>query len=92
MTGWRERAECRNYDPDFWHPQPGPQRRRAVTAAMTVCRTKCAVDAECAAYILGVGKGAGVWAGVDLGDAVAALSAAEKKELNAIVEEGKADR
>ena len=59
---WRERAACRDEDPELWFPTPGAIEQ--AQAAIAVCAT-CPVAAEC----LSEGqarKAQGIWGGHDL--------------------------
>lgn len=64
MTDWRNRAECRDKDPELFFPTTEADRDRA----LAIC-DQCAVKTECLAYyqqtprILGYPV-QGVWGGV----------------------------
>ena len=48
QRGWRERAACRDVDPETFFPtaESGPERDRQVATAKAVC-ARCPVRAEC---------------------------------------------
>lgn len=52
MAGWRDRALCREVDPDlFFPPGDGPLGQRQIAQAKAVC-AGCPVIAECLAFAL----------------------------------------
>lgn len=61
---WRERAICRNEDPELFFPigQSGPALRQA-ERAKSHCR-RCPVIEECLTWALETGQDAGVWGGL----------------------------
>jgi WhiB family redox-sensing transcriptional regulator len=61
---WRERAKCRDEEPELFFPvgTSGPALLQ-VAEAKTVCR-QCPVVAECLAWALGSGQDHGVWGGM----------------------------
>ncbi|MGI9032887.1 MAG: WhiB family transcriptional regulator [Acidimicrobiales bacterium] len=58
---WRDRAACRDTDPDLFFPigSTGPALDQ-IAAAKTVCR-RCAAQAECLEFALATNQEAGVW-------------------------------
>lgn len=66
IKNWIHDARCQSLDADFFFP-PTQDRRRAVTIARSYCR-ECVVRRECACFALNNRIGAGVYAGVYLGD------------------------
>jgi WhiB family redox-sensing transcriptional regulator len=60
---WRERASCRNTDPDLFFPvgTTGPALEQ-IAAAKAVCR-ECAAQAECLEFAMATNQEAGVWGG-----------------------------
>ncbi len=63
MTDWRERAACRDADPELFFPisEVGPGARQ-VAAAKAVC-ARCPVRAQCLRYALDNGLDHGVFGG-----------------------------
>lgn len=63
MRDWRNRAACRDHDPDLFFPvgTKGPAIQQARTA-QAVCR-KCPVRSDCLEAALSVGDH-GVWGGL----------------------------
>ncbi|KAB7761203.1 WhiB family transcriptional regulator [Mycolicibacterium mucogenicum] len=67
---WRQRALCRDHDPDIWFPDPegiaghGAARIRAEREAIAIpiCEA-CPVQAECLAWALVNDQRFGVWGG-----------------------------
>jgi hypothetical protein len=52
MAGWRDRARCREVDPDLFFPVgDGPLTRKQTAQAKEVC-AGCPVIAECLAFAL----------------------------------------
>jgi hypothetical protein len=52
MAGWRDRALCRDVDPDLFFPLgDGPLGQRQIAQAKSVC-AGCPVIAECLAFAL----------------------------------------
>jgi WhiB family redox-sensing transcriptional regulator len=65
MSGdWRERAACRNEDPELWFPTgtDGPALLQIVEAK-AVC-VACPVVTQCLTYALQHGLDDGIWAGL----------------------------
>jgi WhiB family redox-sensing transcriptional regulator len=62
---WRERAACRDSDPDLFFPvgSTGPAIEQ-IAAAKAVCQ-RCEVQATCLEFSLATNQEAGVWGGVD---------------------------
>ena len=62
-SDFRDRAACRDCDPELFFPvgERGPARRQAAEAVL-VCR-RCLVTAECLAWALQTGQLEGVWGG-----------------------------
>jgi WhiB family redox-sensing transcriptional regulator len=60
---WRERAACRDTDPDLFFPigTTGPAIEQ-IDAAKAVCR-QCEVQAPCLEFALATNQEAGVWGG-----------------------------
>ncbi|MFJ4898266.1 WhiB family transcriptional regulator [Streptomyces sp. NPDC088727] len=65
MQNWRERAACREEDPDLFFPigATGPALVQAEDAK-AVCHG-CPVRAECLRWALENGQDTGVWGGLD---------------------------
>ena len=63
MADWRERAICRDEDPELFFPvgSHGPARAKLV-AAKGVCAL-CPVRAACLGWAMGQGEIEGVWGG-----------------------------
>jgi WhiB family redox-sensing transcriptional regulator len=62
-TGWRNRAACRDSDPNLFFPVGSTGvALEEVQAAKALCRT-CPVRAECLAFALETNQEAGVWGG-----------------------------
>lgn len=57
---WRQRAACREHDPDLWFPSPNDTRTR--DTALRICHG-CPVVGECRAEATRVRATYGVWAG-----------------------------
>lgn len=57
---WRQRAACREHDPDLWFPNPGDEATRE--AALRICRY-CPVMADCRAESERIGAPWGIWGG-----------------------------
>lgn len=70
-TDWRERAGCRNLDPELFYP--GRNDDKAERVAKAIC-SHCPVIAECREYVLDFEAGHGldmlygVWAGMSAAD------------------------
>jgi WhiB family transcriptional regulator, redox-sensing transcriptional regulator len=66
---WQDRAACRGLDWSTFFPEPGP---RGVppdwTAARTVCRRRCPVAGDCAAYADVIRATDGMWGGLTPGE------------------------
>lgn len=64
MSGWWERARCRDEDPELFFPvgTSGPAVVQA-ELARAVCR-RCPVIDECLQWALSTGQDAGVWGGL----------------------------
>jgi WhiB family redox-sensing transcriptional regulator len=62
---WRERAACRDTEPDLFFPvgSTGPAIEQ-IAAAKAVCRY-CEVQAACLEFSLATNQEAGVWGGTD---------------------------
>ena len=64
MNGdWRDRAACRDYDPETWFPTKTESDAGWEAAAKRVCRDKCWVQAECLTFALDM-NATGIWAGM----------------------------
>lgn len=61
-TDWREKAACRNYEPEWWFSLDEPTRRKAIY----VCVVECPVRSQCLAYALEQDERHGIWAGLDI--------------------------
>lgn len=61
MSDWRDRAACRDVDPELFFPpsEIGPGADQIVEAK-AVCR-RCPVVAECLSQAMGEGQNHGVW-------------------------------
>lgn len=64
VTDWRERAACRDEDPELFFPigATGPALDQA-ERAKAVCR-RCPVIDQCLAWALTTGQDAGIWGGL----------------------------
>ncbi len=61
--GWRDRAACRDVDPELFFPVGSTgDAVQEIEAAKAVCRT-CPVRAECLEFALQANQEAGVWGG-----------------------------
>jgi len=62
---WRDRAVCRDEDPELFFPigTSGPARTQ-IEAAKTVC-ARCPVTGRCLTWALATGEDVGVWGGLD---------------------------
>jgi WhiB family redox-sensing transcriptional regulator len=61
--GWRDRAACRDSDPDLFFPIGSTGAAvEEIRAAKAICQT-CAVREECLAFALETNQEAGVWGG-----------------------------
>jgi WhiB family redox-sensing transcriptional regulator len=64
MSEWRERAACRDVDPELFLPiGHGPAAEAQIAEAKAVC-ARCPVVQECLAWALETGQDAGVWGGL----------------------------
>ncbi|MER5886972.1 WhiB family transcriptional regulator [Streptomyces sp. NPDC001941] len=65
-TNWRDRAACREEDPELFFPigTTGPAALQ-IAEAKAVCRRRCPVITECLRWALDSGEEAGVWGGLD---------------------------
>jgi WhiB family redox-sensing transcriptional regulator len=65
MMDWRDRAACRDEDPEMFFPvgTTGPAVLQAMEAK-TVCQ-RCTVRTTCLAWALETGADYGVWGGMD---------------------------
>ena len=66
MTDFRDRAACRDVDPELFFPvgHAGPARRQ-IAAAKAVCH-RCPVIDACLAWAMDAGREEGVWGGQDM--------------------------
>lgn len=63
-TFWRDRAACRDKDPETFFPIGiGTKGDPQTAEAKAFCRAFCDVRTECLAWALGTGEQFGVWAG-----------------------------
>jgi WhiB family redox-sensing transcriptional regulator len=72
---WRDRAACRDIDPDLFFPVAPPNTgagESQVAAARAVCRT-CAVTVDCLRFALAHAERDGIWGGTTEGERDAAL-------------------
>jgi len=61
---WRNRAACRDSDPETFFPDGDIRAGRAkIKAAKLICRT-CPVNAACLSWALASGQQAGIWGGL----------------------------
>lgn len=58
---WRQKAACRDHDPDIWFPNPGDLRTRET--AIRICRG-CPVRLNCAIYADQTRTPYGIWGGL----------------------------
>jgi WhiB family redox-sensing transcriptional regulator len=67
MSDFRDRAACRDADPELFFPvgESGPALRQ-IAAAKAVC-LRCLVTDECLAWALDARHEEGVWGGLDAG-------------------------
>lgn len=65
-TDWRQRAACRNEDPDLFFPvgTTGPALLQ-IEEARSVCQSRCPVMETCLDWALETGQEHGVWGGTD---------------------------
>jgi len=63
-SDWRDRAACRNSDPELFFPDGEIRSARTnVKAAKVLCRG-CPVNAACLSWALASGEQAGIWGGL----------------------------
>ncbi len=63
MSEWRDKAACRDEDPELFFPiGNGPAAQAQIARAKAVC-ARCPVVRECLAWALETGQDAGVWGG-----------------------------
>lgn len=67
---WRDRAACRDHDPELWFPFPS----QTSTGARAIC-VDCPVRRACGAEALSTGENYGIRAGFSMRDERAALRA-----------------
>ena len=61
---WRDRAACRDADPELFFPDGDSRSARAhVKTAKLICRG-CPVSATCLSWALASGQEAGIWGGL----------------------------
>lgn len=64
MADWRDRAACRDEDPELFFPiSTGGPSLRQIALAKQVCR-RCPVRSDCLDWALTTGQDAGVWGGL----------------------------
>lgn len=64
MAEWRERAACRDEDPELFFPiGDGALAQAQMERAKAIC-ARCPVVRECLAWALKTGQDAGVWGGL----------------------------
>lgn len=65
-TDWRQRAACRDEDPDLFFPvgTTGPALLQ-IEEARSVCQRRCPVMETCLTWALKTGQEHGVWGGTD---------------------------
>ncbi|WP_394426914.1 WhiB family transcriptional regulator [Streptomyces sp. SGAir0957] len=62
--GWRDRAACREEDPDLFFPVgTGIEALLQADEAKAVCRQRCPVSQQCLLWALESGQEHGVWGG-----------------------------
>lgn len=72
MADWRDRAACRDEDPELFFPiGDGVAAQEQIARAKAVC-DRCPVRAQCLQFALSTGQDAGIWGG---------LSAEERRGL-----------
>lgn len=65
MTGWVDKAACRQFDPELFFPLgSGPAAARQAARAKAVCAC-CQVSAQCLTWALQNGEVDGIWGGLD---------------------------
>ncbi len=65
MTGWVEKAACRQFDPELFFPLgSGPAAARQAARAKAVCAC-CQVSAQCLGWALRHREVDGIWGGLD---------------------------
>lgn len=79
--GWTYLAECRQYNPDDWHPERGDNG--AVNRAKRVCAT-CPVISLCRDYALRNREPYGVWGGLSAPERARILRARRKAAARAV--------
>ena len=68
MSDFRDRAACRDVDPELFFPiGSGPLAEAQIARAKAVCRA-CPVIAECLRWALDTGQTEGVWGGTDVAE------------------------
>jgi len=60
---WRQRAACRDADPELFFPTDGRSARAQVRAAKLIC-LGCPVSGTCLSWALASGQEAGIWGGL----------------------------
>jgi WhiB family redox-sensing transcriptional regulator len=60
---WRDRAACRNANPELFFPDDKRPSRAQVMAAKLICGG-CPVSATCLSWALSSGQEAGIWGGL----------------------------
>ncbi|MET9612041.1 WhiB family transcriptional regulator [Kitasatospora indigofera] len=80
---WRDRARCRDLDPELFFPlgNTGPALRQA-EEAKAVCH-RCPVRERCLAWALETGQEAGVWGGTSEDERRALKRRAARRRANA---------
>jgi WhiB family redox-sensing transcriptional regulator len=64
LTDWRDRAACRDEDPELFFPiSIGGPSLRQIAQAKQIC-ARCPVRRECLDWALATGQDAGVWGGL----------------------------
>ena len=64
MTDWRDRAACRDEDPELFFPiGTTGSAVHQIENAKAVCRG-CPVEQQCLAWALTTGQDAGIWGGL----------------------------
>ena len=64
---WRDRAACRDADPDLFFPDDTRSARVQVKTAKLICAA-CPVSSSCLSWALSSGQEAGIWGGLTEGE------------------------
>lgn len=63
MSDWRDRASCRDYDPELWFPASTGDSARHYPIAAAICRD-CPVRIPCLEHALAIPEHYGMFGGL----------------------------